>query len=302
MVHRSSLSINGNVAKKWLTGKHVLITGASSGIGRELAMQLMGVAARITLVARNSNGRLDAAVRDLIQAGKDMAERTDAPVTQLEGHAIDVRDGKNISVLMKRLYEEEDGQVDAFVNCAGGSHVFGLLETMTVRDIDEIVDVNAKAPMYWLRELLPRMKGNRLADGDLKRGHVVMLSSRSGERALPNLSVYAAAKGCVEKLVEAARTEYASFRIAFTLVNPGSINTAFTDQWPVALRDAHNGESMPVEEAIAPIAQALNSQFALNKISYESLQQWMGEPGVIVRNTRFEEPSAIDVKKKKAFA
>jgi NADP-dependent 3-hydroxy acid dehydrogenase YdfG len=248
----------------------------------------MGVCERLTLVARNREGRLDEVVAELEQIRNALPNLKGVVKTRIQGHAFDVRDRGGLTALLNQIYQDENDQIDAFVNSAGGSHVFGLLESMSTHDIDEIVDVNAKAPMYWLRELLPRMRCNRIKDGDLKRGHVLMLSSRSGERALPNLSVYAAAKGCVEKLVEAVRAEYASFRIAFTLVNPGSVQTSFTDCWPVALRDAHNVESMSVGQAISPIIEALNSQFSLNKISYESVQQWLGEPGVLVRSNSVE--------------
>ncbi len=262
--------------QEWTDGKHILITGASSGIGREIALRLVGCCRRLTLVARNTNNRLDEFVSEL-----ERMREQQRSYAEIRAHVSDVRDAVSASDLIRRIYEEEADQVDAFVNCAGGSHTFGLLETMTRDDVDQILDVNAKAPIYWLKELLPRMKFNEMRPGDLKRGHVLMLSSRSGERALPNLSVYAAAKGCVEKLVEAVRNEYASNRIAFTLVNPGSVNTAFTEQWPKQLREAHNAESMTVQEAVAPIIHALNTQFVLNKLSYESLDQWMGEPGVL---------------------
>jgi len=248
----------------------------------------MGVCDRLTLVSRNRDGRLCDLVTELEDIGKSGADFNGHANTRVQARAFDIRDRQALALLLDQIYRDEKDQVDAFVNCAGGTHVFGLLESMTSHDIDEIVDVNAKAPMYWLKELLPRMKYNRIKDGDLKRAHVLMLSSRSGERALPNLSVYAAAKGCVEKLVEAVRAEYASFRIAFTLVNPGSVNTSFTDNWPVGLRDAHNVESMSVAQATGPIIEALDSQFALNKISYQSVQQWLGEPGVLVRASTVE--------------
>jgi NADP-dependent 3-hydroxy acid dehydrogenase YdfG len=215
----------------------------------------------------------------------DLNHRSDGwASTEAIIHSFDVRDTEAAANLIRWIYDEDNDQVDAFINCAGGSHVYGLLESLSKQDIEEIMDVNGKAPIFWLRELLPRMKSNRMSEGCLKRAHVMMLSSRSGERALPNLAVYAAAKGSVEKLVEAVRNEYAFHRIAFTLVNPGSINTAFTARWPLLLRDAHNTESMTVEEAVDPIIHALNSQFAVNKLSYESLEQWRGEPGVLAGN------------------
>lgn len=269
-----------HLVDSWACDKHFLITGGSSGIGLQLSKHFMGVCRKISLVSRNTNGRLEEAVGELREIGRRQSEREGFIPTQVEPCRIDVRDKLSIRALVRSIYDEGD-QVDAFINCAGGSHRFGLLESMSADDIDEIIDVNGKAPIYWLRELLVRMKHNRMADGSMKRGHIVMLSSRSGERALPNLSVYAAAKACVEKLLEAVRAEYAYYRIGFTLVNPGSINTPFTQYWPAGPRDMHNAESMTVVQAVGPIAHALSSQFVYNKVSYESLEQWMGEPGVL---------------------
>lgn len=270
-----------NQADYWAQDKHFLITGASSGIGLHLSKHFVGVCRRLTLVSRNTNGRLDEAVRELRDMGKRRLAHGYRIDTEVDSRSIDVRDKPSIRSLVQEIYEEQGDQVDAFVNCAGGSHRVALLECMSTEDIDEIVDVNGKAPIYWLRELLVHMKHNVITNGHLKRGHVVMLSSRSGERALPNLSVYAAAKACVEKLLEAVRAEYACYRIAFTLINPGSIDTAFTDRWPAELRELHNAESMPVSQAIGPIVQTLDSEFVYNRISYESLEQWVGEPGVL---------------------
>jgi uncharacterized protein len=263
----------------WRSGKHLLITGASSGIGREIAMRCLGVCGKLTLIARNSD-KLDSLMNELTQLSAMHCKDEGWIETDARCHSLDVRDSEATESLVQQIYEDHKSQVDAFINCAGGSHIYGRLETLAKRDIEEIMDVNGKAPIFWLRYLLPRMKHNRMGEAGLKRAHVIMLSSRSGERALPNLAVYAAAKGSVEKLVEAVRTEYASYRIAFTLVNPGSISTAFADLWPQSLRTAHNAESMTVEEAVRPIIQALDSHFALNKLSYESLEQWTGEPGV----------------------
>lgn len=271
----------GNQADSWAYDKHFLITGASSGIGLHLSKHFMGVCKKLTLVSRNTNDRLCGATLELKEIARQRPSARDWVDTKLDSRPIDVRDKASIRSLIREVYEDQGDQIDAFINCAGGSHRFALLESMSTDDIDEIIDVNGKAPIYWLKELLVYMKHNAITNGHMKRGHIVMLSSRSGERALPNLSVYAAAKACVEKLLEAVRAEYAYYRIAFTLVNPGSINTAFTDNWPAQLREQHNAESMTVTQAIAPIVHALGSQFVYNRISYESLEQWMGEPGVL---------------------
>ena len=104
-------------------------------------------------------------------------------------------------------------------------------------------------------------------------------------RTLPKLSAYTVAKGAVEKLVEAMQKEYAQSRIVFTLVNPGSVNTAFTANWDESTRKAHNDESLTVTEAVEPILHAINARYATNKISYESVDQWLSEPGVLRART-----------------
>lgn len=264
------------VRSNWLDGKHVLVTGASSGIGKELSKYLVGVCRKLTLIARNANHQLDSLRKELEAL---QANQRDRGKTAIEVHALDICNRAGMVKFIGRVYEKE--QVDAFVNCAGGSHVYGTLETMSHADIERIFDTNAKAPIFWLRELLPRMKQNSMKPGDLKRAHVVFLSSRSGERTLPRLSVYTAAKGSIEKLAEAMQKEYAQHRIIFTLVNPGSVNTAFTAAWSEKMRAAHNEESMTVKQTVVPIVQALQAQFATNKVSYESVEQWLNEPGVI---------------------
>ena len=261
----------------WTFKKHALITGASNGMGRELALRLVGVCRRLTLVARNRDGKLDELARQLRTRATNGNIQTEVATASL-----DICDREGAACLLRKIYEQEKDPVEIFINCAGGTHVYDTFESMSPEDIERIFDTNAKAPIFWLRELLPRMKRDSLEPGNPKRGHVLMLSSRSGERTLPNLSVYTAAKGAVEKLVEALQKEYAQYRIVFTLVNPGSINTAFTANWSEKTRAAHNEESMTVEEAVLPVLHALNASFAINRISYESLQQWLNEPGVLI--------------------
>lgn len=264
--------LNHHPKAYWTRGKHALITGASSGIGRELAENLAATCRRLTLVARNRDGRLD-------REGKRLRKRSKA---KIETASLDICDVAGMSELIRKIYEEDHHQVDLFINCAGGSHVCEKFEAMNYEDIERIFDTNARAPLFWLRELLPRMRRNKMERGELKRAHVVMISSRSGERALPKLSVYAAAKGSIERLVEALQKEYTAHQIVFTLANPGSINTAFTAEWDARARNAHNAESMVVGEAIQPILQVLDSHLAVNRVSYESVKQWLHEPGVLI--------------------
>ena len=273
--------VNGNGL--WAVGKHAVITGGSSGIGLEVVRALNGICRKLSLVSRNSNGKLHAVKEELLRA---QAQGKCAVRTEVQTRAMDVCDVKEAQAWIHEIYEVNRDQVDIFVNCAGGSHMYAKLEQMEISDIEVIFDTNAKAPIMWMRALLPYMKRNKMEPGNLKRGHMLMLSSRSGERTLPKLSVYTAAKGSIEKLVEAMQKEYAQHRVVFTLINPGSVNTAFTAQWDQKTRDAHNDESITAGEAAAPILHAINAGFAINKISYESVNQWVNEPGVLLDDLR----------------
>lgn len=263
----------------WGIGKHVVITGGSSGIGFEVAKRLNGVCRKISLIARNENGKLAEAKEALLRLQKNKQQGIQ---TEINTCAMDVRNIEAAQAWIGDVYSKGKDQIDIFVSSAGGSHVYGTLEEMTMADINAIFDVNAKAPILWMRALLPYMKRNKIDRRETKRGHVLMLSSRSGERTLPKLSVYTAAKGAVEKLVEAMQKEYVQYRVVFTLINPGSVNTDFTVHWDKTTRKAHNDESMSVQEAAEPILHAIYAHVAINKISYESVNQWLHEPGVLL--------------------
>jgi len=267
----------------WAFGKHAVITGGSSGIGLAIATRLNGVCRKITLLARNQNGKLDQVKKQLVRQQKLAKLKVQ---TSIETFEIDIRNYKETEKLVHGIYYDQQDQIEIFINCAGGSHFFGKLEQMDFDDIESIFDVNAKAPVFWMRILLPHMKANKVKRKSRKRGQVVMLSSRSGERTLPKLSVYTAAKGSVEKLVEAMQKEYAQHKLVFTLINPGSVNTAFTSRWNVKSRRAHNKESLTSFEAVDPIIHSINCDFAINKVSYESTSQWLNEPGVLFDDGR----------------
>ena len=258
---------------RWSRGKHAMITGASDGIGRELARSLVGSCRKLTLVARNKDGKLDDVVKEL----KDKTASLPAK-TEIRSHSLDINDLAGMRELVRGIYDNDRDQIDLLINSAGGSHIYAPFEALSDYDIERIFDTNARSPILLLRELLPRMKNNEYTEDEQKRAQVVFLSSRSAERSLPNLSIYSASKGSIEKLCESLRVEYAPYRIAFTVINPGSTNTAFTKDWTREAREAHNAESMTVEESITPIINVIDSRFSVNKVSYESIQQWINEP------------------------
>ena len=259
----------------WATGKHVLITGASKGIGREICENLLGSCNKIILVAR------DEATLATFASELNRLQQAHVHQTKIEWHALDVQDVSAMMQLIHKIYDIDKNRVDVFINCAGGSHIYDTFEHFTHADITQIFRTNGEAPIHWLRELLPRMINQEPYPDSLKRAHIMLLSSRSAERVLPKLVVYGSAKGAVDKLTEGLRREYAKHHIAFTIIHPGSINTYFTASWNQHDKNDHNEQSMNVSEVAPLIIQALDIPFVINEISFESIEQLKTELGVL---------------------
>ena len=119
---------NGSEQIPWIQGKHLLITGASNGIGRQIALRLYGVCSRLTLVSRNRSQRLDTVAQELEELSSQLPSR--ALPTEVAKEVLDVRDRDRASALMARIYDAENGQVDAFLNCAGGCHSSSICQKL----------------------------------------------------------------------------------------------------------------------------------------------------------------------------
>lgn len=122
----------------WGIGKHVVITGGSSGIGFEVAKRLNGVCRKISLIARNENGKLAEAKETLLRLQKN---KRNGIHTEINTCAMDVRNIESAQAWIGDVYSKGKDQIDIFVSSAGGSHVYGTLEEMTMADINAIFDV-----------------------------------------------------------------------------------------------------------------------------------------------------------------
>jgi NAD(P)-dependent dehydrogenase (short-subunit alcohol dehydrogenase family) len=206
---------------KTLDGKVVVITGAASGIGRALAVD---VARRGAVVAISD---IDA---DGLAETVDLAKHAGARGVRSDG--LDVANRDTIAIYATSV-AEQFGRVNVLVNNAGVA-LAGDVEDLLYPDMDWIMSINFWGVVNGTKEFLPHL----IASGD---GHVVNLSSLFGLLSMPGLSMYNASKYAVRGFTEALREEMlvAGHPVAVTAVHPGGIKTAIARNARVSDRENH---------------------------------------------------------------
>lgn len=193
-------------ANDQITGKVVIITGASSGLGEATARRLSERGAKLVLAARREE-RLVKLTEELKANGGEAIWQT-----------TDVTDRKQVEALAKTA-RDTFGRIDVLVNNAGLMPL-APLDALKVDEWDQMVDVNIKGVMYGIAAVLPTMR-------EQHSGHVINLSSVAGHKLFPGAAVYCATKYAVRALSEGLRME-AGDEIRSTNISPGAIATELT--------------------------------------------------------------------------
>ncbi|GAA3686306.1 SDR family NAD(P)-dependent oxidoreductase [Nocardioides ginsengisoli] len=193
---------------KNLSNKVVVITGAGSGIGRALALNLAAKGSRLALSDVNAAGLAETA---------QLATKAGSP--DVRTATLDVADREAFASYAAGV-AEHFGQVNVVINNAGVA-LAGDVVDLDYKDMDWIVGINFWGVVHGTKEFLPHL----IASGD---GHVVNLSSLFGLLAMPGQSAYNATKFAVRGFTEALREEMliAGHRVGVTSVHPGGIKTA----------------------------------------------------------------------------
>jgi short-subunit dehydrogenase len=220
-----------------LAGNRVLITGASSGIGAQLAQQLAAASARVLLVARRED-RLRAIQEELAtvvvgQASSLSGLSGTGTKRQRQAGSLSY-DGAHISILAGDITSPEFRQeidawvagnwqgLDVLINNAGIGSVKPFVES-DEECLRELFEVNFFAPVELIRTLLPRMKGQTAPA-------IVNIGSVLGHFAAANKSEYCASKFAVHGFSDAIHSELHALGIHVLLVSPSTTRTEFFDQ------------------------------------------------------------------------
>lgn len=181
----------------------IIITGASSGIGRATARLFAKNDGNVVAVGRNEN--------DLNTLRREVADEGGL----VSSYAADVR----VTLEVDKLYEfaiENFGRIDVLINAAGILKN-GSIENTSLEDWDETMNVNLRSVFYMMQKCAPHLEKTK--------GCIVNVSSVTGLRAFPGVLVYCVSKAAIDQLTRCAALELAPKGVRVNAVNPGVVET-----------------------------------------------------------------------------
>lgn len=240
-----------------IDGKVIVITGASSGIGRAASLLLARRGAKLVLGARDRDG-LEKVTREIEAAGGSASHRT-----------TDVRKREDVSALTT-LACDRHGKLDVLISNAGIGPISPLAD-VRIDDWEAMVDVNVKGLLYGIATALPIFRRQGF-------GHFVNTISTAGIQISPTMAVYAATKNAVRTLNEGLRVESQGlYRV--TGISPGFVKTSFAE----SMTDANVKDAIQQrmnEIALEPEAIALAMAFAIEQPDSVDVNEIVIRPAV----------------------
>ncbi|MEO8071666.1 MAG: SDR family oxidoreductase [Acidobacteriota bacterium] len=183
--------------------KVVIITGASSGIGRAAALLFAENGAKVVAVGRNEK-ELNA-----------LRDEADGKKGSIKIYLADILENEQIERLFD-FVSKNFNQLDALINVAG-IIANGTIETTTLADWDKMFDINLRVVFNIMQKSVPYLEKTK--------GNIVNVSSVAGTRAFPNVLAYCVSKAGVDQLTRCAALELAPKGIRVNAVNPGVVVT-----------------------------------------------------------------------------
>lgn len=190
-----------------VSGKRVLITGSSRGIGFTLAKGFAEFGATVILNSRHADD-VQRSVETLRQCGGTVV-----------GYAFDISDSAAVDAQIGRI-EAEVGAIDVLINNAG-IHRRAPLETMTEADWRMVLDVNLTSAFVVSKTVVKGMIQRQ-------QGKIINITSLNAEAARPTIGNYCASKGGLKMLTKAMATEWGKYNIQVNAIGPGYFKTDLT--------------------------------------------------------------------------
>lgn len=225
---------------KNIENKVVVITGASSGLGEEMARDLASKGAKVVLGARRAE-KLETIAGEIKSAGGDAAY-----------FATDVTSESDVSALVQTAIDTF-GRIDVMINNAGLMSL-APMSSLKVEEWDRMIDINIKGVLYGVAAALPHFEKQ-------ESGHFINISSVAGIKVFPAAAVYCGTKYAVRAISEGIRMEVGA-NIRTTCIEPGAIDTELkhgsTDENVTDfLDDIYENVSIPADSIARAVAYAI---------------------------------------------
>lgn len=192
-----------------LKGKIVLITGASSGIGKACAIEFAKLGANLLLVARR--------IEKIIKLSDELTKEYEIKTKAVQ---LDVRNYDDVKNLYNKL-ENYWKNVDIMLNNAGLARGLSKIYEGDTEHWEEMIDTNVKGLLYITRTFLPQMV-------EKMKGHIINIGSTAGHETYAFGNVYSATKFAVKALSQSIRLDVLDKGIKVTSVDPGMVITEFS--------------------------------------------------------------------------
>ncbi len=234
MIEINGFTFTIMISKKFeIKDKLILITGASSGIGRSTAIEFSKKICKLALTGRNKR-RLSTLKESLINRALDV----EIFPTKLDSE-------KDCKTLVKKVENHFKDSVDILVNCAGLA-IQGMVQNVPIEEYKRNLNINFFTPLSLIQNIVPGMiKKNS--------GQIICLFSGVGKRGLPGISPYCVSKFALNGFIESLRVEVYKYNIDVIMVSPGLVETNFHKNSIIhgKLKETFSTGSTKTAEAIA---------------------------------------------------
>lgn len=224
-----------------LFGKVIVLTGAGSGMGRELALELLRRGARVAAVDINAS------------ALEGTAALAPGGAESLATFVVNITDRAAVESLVEQV-AARFGTIDGLLNCAGVIQPFVKLNELDLSVIERVFDVNFRGTLYMTKAFLPTLLQRPEA-------HIVNISSMGGFLPVPGQTAYGSSKAAVKLLTEGLHAELAATSVKVTVVFPGAIETNIAQNSGVSVpgsaAQSHKGSAYPARSAARDILDGM---------------------------------------------
>lgn len=218
-----------------MENKIIWITGASTGIGRELA-KVLAKSGNIIVVTGRRKSRLTSLVSEIKFAGNQAA-----------AFVCNVTSERSVQITTKRI-REKYGKIDCLINNAGVT-VFKSFHETKVYDYDYVLNTNLRGAFLCIKAVLPEMLKRR-------KGHIINILSVAASKPFINSAVYSASKAGLLAMANCLREEVRKFNIKVTNILPGATETPM---WDSKTRQKYHNRMMTAKELAMTIASIIDT-------------------------------------------